>query len=111
MTGPKMILDQVKAAQDAVNIAIGEMQGVASQLNAQSGLSQAAMIAPAGAVTATNYMDHAGKGRALSEILNQLQQDLALTRDVLLGGSDQATAVAQRASPGSGSGGISSQMA
>ena len=60
------------------------------------------MIAPAGGVTATNYMDHAGAGRALSEILNPLQQDLAITRDVLLGGSDQATAVAQRANPGSG---------
>jgi hypothetical protein len=111
MTGPKMIIDQVVAAEQVVATAIEEMQAVASKLNAQSGLSQAAMKAPAGGITATNYMQHAGAGRALAETLAALQRDLASTRAVLLGGSDQATAVASRVPSGMGGGSISSQMA
>jgi hypothetical protein len=108
MTGPKMIIDQVVAAEQAVAQAVEEMQGVAQKLNAQAGLSQAAMKAPAGAITANNYTEHSGAGRALAETLSKLQSDLARTREVLLAGSDQATSVASKV--GTGSGSISSQM-
>jgi hypothetical protein len=109
MSGPKMIIDQVVAAEQVVAEAIGEMQAVAQKLGAQSAASQAAMRAPAGNVTSANFTQHSGDGRALAEILTQLQADLGTTRQVLLSGSDQATAVASRVPTGGGS--ISSQMA
>src|ERR1700754_4365901 len=110
MTGPKMIIDQIEAAERVVESAVGEMHAVAQRLNGQSAASQAAMRAPAGAITSANYLDHAGAGRALAETLAALRQDLATTKQVLLGGSDQATAVASWVQTGSGSGSISSQM-
>jgi hypothetical protein len=110
MSGPKMIIDQVVAAEQVVAEAVSEMQAVAARLNAQGPLSQAAMNAPAGKITAANYADHAGGGRALAETLSQLQRDLATTRQVLLAGSDQATSVASRVPTSSGGGSISGQM-
>jgi hypothetical protein len=109
MTGPKMIIDQIEAAERIVETAVGEMQAVAQKLNAQSTASQAAMRAPAGNITSSNYLDHAGGGRALAETLAALRQDLATTKQVLLGGSDQATSVASRVPTTGGS--ISSGMA
>jgi hypothetical protein len=110
MTGPKMIIDQVVAAEQVVSQAVQEMQAVAAKLNAQSAASQTAMKAPAGGITAANYTEHAGAGRALAETLSALQSDLARTRQVLLAGSDQATSVASRVATGTGGGSISSQM-
>jgi hypothetical protein len=110
MPGPKMIIDQVVAAEQVVNQAVEEMQAVAQKLNAQAGLSQTAMKAPAGAITANNFTEHSGAGRALAETLSKLRQDLARTREVLLAGSDQATSVAGRVGTGLGGGSISSQM-
>ena len=109
MTGPKMVIDQVVAAERVVADAVQQMQAVAQQLQAQSAASTAAMIAPAGQITAGNYDAHSGAGRALAETLAQLQADLGQTRQVLLAGSDQATQVAGRVETGAG-GGIAAQM-
>ena len=102
--GPKMILDQVEAAERVVQDSVQQMQAVAQQLQAQSSASLTAMKAPAGQVTSTNYDAHSGAGRALAETLSQLQADLARTRQVLLAGSDQATSVAGRVEVGFGGG-------
>ncbi len=109
MTGPKMILDQVAAAERVVAEAVQQMQAVSQQLQAQGGASLAAMKAPAGQITSSNYDAHSGAGRALAETLGQLQADLTQTRQVLMAGSDQATQVAGRVETGAG-GGIASQM-
>ena len=74
--GPKMILDQVEAAERVVADSVQQMQAVAQQLQAQSALSLTAMKAPAGQITSTNYDAHSGAGRALAETLAQLQADL-----------------------------------
>jgi len=100
--GPKMILDQVEAAERVVADSVQQMQAVAQQLQAQSALSLTAMKAPAGQITSTNYDAHSGAGRALAETLAQLQADLSRTRQVLLAGSDQATQVAGRVEAGIG---------
>ena len=86
--GPKMLLDQVEAAERVV-------QGAASLT---------AMKAPAGQITSSNYDAHSGAGRALAETLSQLQTDLARTRQVLLAGSDEASQVAGRVEVGFGGG-------
>jgi len=109
MTGPKMILDQVAAAERVVAEAVQQMQAVSQQLQAQGGASLSAMKAPAGQITSSNYDAHSGAGRALAETLGQLQADLTQTRQVLMAGSDQATQVAGRVETGAG-GGIASQM-
>lgn len=100
--GPRMILDQVEAAERVVADSVQQMQAVARQLQAQSAASLTAMKAPAGQITATNYDAHSGAGRALAETLAQLQADLARTRQVLLAGSDQASQVAGRVEIGVG---------
>ncbi len=109
MTGPKMVLDQVEAAERVVADAVQQMQAVSQQLQAQAGASLTAMKAPAGQITSSNYDAHSGAGRALAETLSQLQRDLTQTRQVLLAGSDQATSVAGRVETGAG-GGLASQM-
>ena len=76
MTGPKMILDQVEAAERVVADAVQQMQAVSQQLQAQAGASLTAMKAPAGQITSSNYDAHSGAGRALAETLGQLQRDL-----------------------------------
>jgi hypothetical protein len=111
MTGPKMILDQIEQAEKFVAQAVSDMQAVAAKLNAQASESQVAMKAPAGGITATNYGEHAGSGRALAETLSQLQKDLATTRQVVLSGSDEATATASKVNTGTGGGAISAGMA
>lgn len=108
MAGPKMQLDEVAKAEQVVADAVQRMQGVAQQLQAQSGLSLTAMKAPAGQITSSNFDAHSGAGRALAETLSQLQQDLAETRRQLLAGSDQATAVAGRVETGAGGSNASS---
>ena len=107
MTGPKMVLDEVQAAERVVADAVAQMQGVSQQLQAQAGASLSAMRAPAGQITSSNYDAHSGAGRALAETLSQLQRDLTATRQTLLAGSDQATQVAGRVETG---GGISAAM-
>ena len=67
------------------------------------------MKAPAGQITSQNYDAHSGAGRALAETLNQLQLDLARTRQVLLAGSDDATSVAGKVQVGFG-GAIANQL-
>ena len=111
-TGPKMILDQVEAAERVVQDAVQQMQAVAQQLQAQSAASLTAMKAPAGQITSSNYDAHSGAGRALAETLSQLQSDLARTRQVLLAGSDDASQVAGKVQVGVGGGvgSISSQL-
>jgi hypothetical protein len=113
--GPKMVLDQVEAAERVVQDSVQQMEAVAQQLRAQGGLSLTAMKAPAGQITSSNYDAHSGAGRALAETLAQLQADLARTRQVLLAGSDQASQVAGRVEVGVGGlggsvGGLSSQL-
>jgi hypothetical protein len=103
-----MILDQVQAAEQIVTDAVGRMNAVSQQLQAQAAASMTAMKAPAGAVTSQNYDLHSGAGRALAEVLGQLKADLTQTRMVLLTGSQDALSVAQRVETGSGS--IASQM-
>jgi hypothetical protein len=109
VTGPKMIIDQVVAAERIVADAVQQMNGVSQQLQAQVGLTEVAMKAPAGVTTRANYQEHSHQGQVLAETLDQLQQDLALTRTTLLAGSDQATQVARGVATG-GAGGIASQM-
>jgi hypothetical protein len=109
MTGPKMVVDQVVAAERVVAQAVEQMQAVSQQLQMQGAASLTAMKAPAGQITSGNYDAHSGAGRALAETLSQLQRDLTLTRQTLLAGSDQATQVAGRVETGAG-GGIASQM-
>ena len=110
--GPKMILDQVEAAERVVADSVQQMQAVAQQLQAQGAASLTAMKAPAGQITSSNYDAHSGAGRALAETLSQLQTDLARTRQTLLAGSDQASQVAGRVEVGigGGAGSISSQL-
>lgn len=107
--GPKMIIDQVIAAEQVVDQAVQEMQAVAAKLGAQSAASQTAMKAPAGGITANNYSDHSKSGQVLADTLSKLKSDLVRTRQVLMAGSDQATAVAGRVETGGG-GSIASQM-
>lgn len=109
--GPRMVLDQVEAAERVVADSVQQMQAVAAQLQAQGAASLTAMKAPAGQITSSNFDAHSGAGRALAETLAQLQADLARTRQVLLAGSDQATQVAGRVEVGAGgAGSISSQL-
>ena len=49
--GPKMVLDQVEAAERVVADAVQQMQAVSQQLQAQAGVSLTAMKAPAGQIT------------------------------------------------------------
>lgn len=108
MAGPKMLIDQVDAALQVVANAVTEMQGVARTLGTQAGVATASMIAPAGRITATNYEGHQSQGQFLQQMLDQLGMDLRATKQVLLQGSDEATAIAQ--SGATSGGGISSNM-
>ena len=107
--GPKMIIDQVVQAERIVQDAVTQQQAVAQQLQAQGSASRVAMTAPAGQIPPHNTAAHSGAGRALAETLNQLQLDLARTRQVLLAGADDATSVAGKVQVGFG-GAIASQL-
>jgi hypothetical protein len=103
VSGPKIDLSAVQAAESVVDSAIQEMEGVTKKILDQAGLSQAAMKAPAGQVTASTFDDLGGGGRALAETLGQLKTDLGRLRQEALRGSDEATQAA-KAAAGGGSG-------
>ncbi|MFB9239663.1 hypothetical protein ACFFWC_29730 [Plantactinospora siamensis] len=100
MSGVKIDLSAVLAAENVVSSAISEMEGVTQKILAQAGLSEAAMKAPAGQITSSTFSGLGGGGKALSETLGELQADLAKLRATAEAGSDQAT---QAARSGAGS--------
>lgn len=100
MSGVKIDLSAVLAAENVVNSAISEMEGVTQKILAQAGLSEAAMRAPAGQITSSTFSGLGGGGKALSETLSELRADLAALRATAESGSDQAT---QAARAGAGS--------
>ena len=100
MSGVKINLATVLAAEGVVNNAVSEMEGVTQKILAQAGLSEAAMRAPAGQITSSTFNGLGGAGKALSETLSELQADLAKLRATAQAGSDQATQ-ATRAGAGS----------
>ncbi|RZS43090.1 hypothetical protein EV193_10266 [Herbihabitans rhizosphaerae] len=100
--GPKIDLTAVQAAERVVDDAVQQMEGVTKQILAQAGLSQAAMKAPAGQITASTFDDIGGGGRALAETLGQLRTDLGLLRQAALAGSDRASSAASRGAAGGG---------
>ncbi|MFI5913169.1 hypothetical protein [Dactylosporangium sp. NPDC051541] len=95
MSGAKIDLAAVQAAESVVSSAIQEMEGVTQKILAQAGLSEAAMRAPAGQITSSTFSGLGGGGKALSETLGQLQADLAALRATAEAGSDQATQAAR----------------
>lgn len=100
----KITFSEVQAAQRVVADGIEQMESLTRQILAQAGMSQAAMLAPAGQVTAETYGDLGGGGRALAETLAQLHNDLTTLQQVAVQGSDEATRNAQ-------SGAVSSPIA
>lgn len=100
MSGVKIDLSSVLAAESVVNNAVSEMEGLTQKILAQAGLSEAAMRAPAGQITSSTFNGLGGGGKALSETLSELQADLARLRATAETGSDQAT---QAAKAGAGS--------
>lgn len=100
MSGPKIDLATVQAAENVVNNAVSEMEGITKKILDQAGLSQAAMKAPAGQVTASTFDQLGGGGRALAEVLAQLKTDLGRLRATAIAGSDQATQAARAGAPG-----------
>ena len=95
MSGVKIDLTAVLAAENVVNNAVSEMEGVTQKILAQAGLSEAAMKAPAGQITSSTFNGLGGGGKALSETLSELQADLAKLRATAHTGSDQATQAAR----------------
>jgi len=96
----KISFSEVRAAQRVVAEGITEMNALTRQILAQSGLSQAAMQAPAGRVTAETYTELGGGGRALAEALDRLHGDLGRLQVTAAEGSDEATRIASSASVG-----------
>jgi len=95
VSGVKIDLTAVLAAESVVNNAVSEMEGVTQKILAQAGLSEAAMKAPAGAITSSTFNGLGGGGKALSETLSELQADLAKLRATAQTGSDQASQAAR----------------
>jgi len=93
----KISFSEVQAAQRVVADGIEQMEGLTRQILAQAGLSQAAMVAPAGRVTAETFDNIGGGGRALAETLAALNSDLTTIQAQALQGSDEATRQAQSA--------------
>jgi hypothetical protein len=91
----KITFSEVQAAQKVVADGVDQMNDLTRQILAQSGMSQAAMLAPAGQITAETYGDLGGSGKALAEVLAQLHNDLTTLQQVALEGSDEATRDAQ----------------
>ena len=91
----KITFSQIDAAQKVVADGVQQMENLTKQILAQAGLSQAAMQAPAGQVTAETYGDLGGGGKALYEALTQLHNDLNALKQVASEGSDEATRAAQ----------------
>lgn len=97
----KITFSEVQAAQKVVADGVEQMNGVTRQILAQAGLSQAAMQAPAGQITAETFGDLGGGGRALAETLDQLNADLTRLQQTAAQGSDEATRQAQSGAVGS----------
>jgi len=95
VSGVKIDLAAVLAAESVVNQAVSEMEGVTQKILAQAGLSEAAMKAPAGQITSSTFSGLGGGGKALSETLTELQNDLVALRATAESGSDQATQAAK----------------
>lgn len=91
----KITFSEVQAAQKVVADGVEQMNNLTRQILAQAGMSQAAMLAPAGQITAETFGDLGGGGRALAEILAQLHNDLNTLQQVAAQGSDEATRNAQ----------------
>jgi hypothetical protein len=101
MSGAKIDLDRVLAAEKVVDHATEQMNTIASRILAQAGASEQAILAPAGQISSGTYNGLGGGGKALSETLSQLRADLASMRNVAMQGSDQATQAARSGSGGS----------
>lgn len=98
----KISFSEVQAAQKVVQDGVDQMNQLTRQILAQAGMSQAAMQAPAGQVTSETFGDLGGGGKALAEVLAQLQSDLGTLQQVAMEGSDEATRAAQAGSVGNG---------
>lgn len=103
----KITFSEVQAAQKVVRDGVDRMNDLTRQILNQAGMSQVAMQAPAGQVTAETYGDLGGGGKALAEALTQLHNDLNTLQQVASEGSDEATRQAQA---GSVSSPIAAQM-
>jgi hypothetical protein len=97
----KITFSEVQAAQKVVADGVEQMNNLTRQILSQAGLSQAAMQAPAGQVTAETFGDLGGGGKALAETLTQLHNDLTTLQHVASEGSDEATRAAQAGAVGS----------
>ncbi len=87
--------EDVQAAQRVVQNGIDEMNALTAKLRMSGQAAQTAATAPAGAVMAGNYDEASGAGRALGEVLNQLQVDLGKMLQQAEQGSSVATSQAQ----------------
>jgi flagellar hook-basal body complex protein FliE len=97
----KISFSEVQAAQKVVADGVEQMNALTRQILAQAGLSQAAMQAPAGQITAETFGDLGGGGKALAEMLAQLHNDLNTLQQVAAEGSDQASRDARSGAVGS----------
>lgn len=95
MTGPKIDISQVTAAIAVVDEATGSMNSVTSKILAEADATNAAITAPAGQITAAAFTDLGGGGKALSEELAMLRDDLNTLIAVAQSGSDEAASVAK----------------
>jgi len=95
VSGVKIQLSEVLAAEKVVDDAVTQMNGIAQKILAQAGASESAILAPAGQITSNTYTGLGGAGRALSETLDQLKVDLGRLRATAEHGSDQATSAAR----------------
>ena len=91
----KITFSEVQAAQKVVADGVERMNGVTRQILSQAGLSQVAMLAPAGRITSETYGDLGGGGKALAETLDALNRDLTTLQNVAMEGSDEASRQAQ----------------
>lgn len=106
MSGPKIDIDQVNAAIGVVDEATASMNTVTTKILAEADATTAAITAPAGQVTAAAFTELGGGGKALSEELAVLRNDLATLITVAQSGSDEATAAAKSATSAAVSGAI-----
>jgi len=90
----KITFSEVQAAQKVVADGVEQMNNLTRQILAQAGLSQEAMLAPAGQITADTFGDLGGGGKALAETLAQLHNDLNTLQQVAVEGSDEASRAA-----------------
>ena len=94
--GPMMVFSQIESALRVVDGAINQMNSVSQRLQAQAGLSEVAMKAPAGTITANNFVEHGSSGKALAETLNKLRLDLDRARAEMTRGTEETTSLANR---------------